>query len=239
MAIPTKDVLLVDWSTNANTRLTANPATYGTTASVATQYDTLHDAYVLAYNNLVAARAAGTRSQSLTALKSGAKLALLNFARPLYKQIQANTAVTAAAKIELGVVVPNPEPTPQPVPAFAPGINIVSVNGRLVTIRLFDPAHPTRKRIPLGVDGATVMSFVGTEPPEDVRAFKYEGSTSKTTVQILFPESVAAGTQVWADRLLLQRAQAERPGDRGRRRGHQLRRHAAGGGVRRRMKAEG
>ena len=62
MAIPTKDTLLVDWSTNANTRLTAAPATYGTTAAIATQYDALHDAFVLAYNNMVAARASGTRS---------------------------------------------------------------------------------------------------------------------------------------------------------------------------------
>src|SRR5687767_12874477 len=43
MSIPTLDVPLVDWSTNANTRLTAAPATYGTTAAVATQYDGLHD----------------------------------------------------------------------------------------------------------------------------------------------------------------------------------------------------
>ena len=197
MAIPTKDVSLVDWSTNANTRLTASPATYGTTAAIATQYDTLHDAFVLAYNNLIAARAAGTRSESLTELKDNAKFALLAFARPLYKQIQANTSVTAAAKIELGVVVPNVEPTPQPVPDFAPQLTIVSVVGRLVTIRLSDPAHPTRKRMPAGCDGATVMSFVGEEAPEDPRAYKYEGSTSKTTVDVLFPESVAAGTQVW------------------------------------------
>ncbi|MEA2708233.1 MAG: hypothetical protein QOF78_834, partial [Phycisphaerales bacterium] len=27
--------------------------------------------------------------------------------------------------------------------------------------------------------------------------YKYEGSTSRTTVEILFPESVAPGTQVW------------------------------------------
>src|SRR5687768_14891657 len=132
VAIPHTDSALVDWSTNANTRLTAAPATYGTTAAVATQYDTLHDAFVLAYNNVVAARESGTRSSSLVAIKDSAKLALLNFARPLYKTIQANTSVTASAKIELGVVVPDVQPTPLPPPADAPGIDILSTAGNTV-----------------------------------------------------------------------------------------------------------
>ena len=197
MAIPTKDSALVDWSTNANTRLTAAPATYGTTAAVATQYASLHDAFVAAYDNVVAARAAGTRSSSLASIKDAAKLALLNCARPLYKTIQANTAVTAAAKIELGVVVPDVQPSPQPVPGAAPQLTVVSVNGRLVKIRLSDPLNPTRKRIPDGVNGAIVMSYVGAAAPTDPAAFKMEGPTSRTTVDILFPESLAPGTQVW------------------------------------------
>src|SRR5687768_12540785 len=88
MSIPTKDSSLVDWSTNADTRLTASPATYGTTAAVATSYAAVHDPFVASYTNLVAARAAGARSQSLTAIKDDAKKALLDFARPLYKTIQ-------------------------------------------------------------------------------------------------------------------------------------------------------
>ena len=197
MAIPTKDVSLVDWSTNTTTRLTSSPATYGTTAAVATQYGGLHDAFVLAYNTLVAARAAGVRSSPLASLKDSAKQALLAFARPLYKQIQANTAVTDAAKIELGVVVPDTEPSPQPVPSFAPKLIVEKIDGRLVTIRLADPANDTRKRMPAGCNGATVMSYVGATAPTNPAAYKYEGSTSKVTVDILFPESVAPGTQVW------------------------------------------
>ena len=198
MAIPAdKDAALVDWSTNANTRLTASPATYGTTSAIATQYTAVHDAFVLAYNNLIAARSAGTRSESLTSIKSDKKRDLLNFARPLYKQIQANTAVTDAAKIELGIVVPDVTPSPQPVPSAAPGLDIVSVDGRLVKIRLFDPANPTRKRIPAGVNGAIVMSAIAPVAPTDPGAFKMQGPTSRTTVEILFLETVAPGTQVW------------------------------------------
>lgn len=197
MAIPTKDVELVDWSTNADTRLNDSPATYGTTAAVATQYSAVHDPFIAAYNNNVAARAAGLRSSPLAAIQAAARKALLDFARPLYKTIQANTAVTDAAKIELGVHVPDMHPSPHPVPNFSPGLEIVKINGRLVTIRLYDPESPTHKRLPAGIDGATVMSYVGETAPTDPAVFKYEGNTSRTTVEILFPESVAPGTQVY------------------------------------------
>lgn len=197
MAIPTLDVPLVAWSGNANTRLTASPTTYGTTATVAAAYATLHDGFVLAYNNLIAARAAGTRSAALTSLKDNSKLALLAFARPLYKQIQANTSVSDDAKIELGVVVPNPEPTPVPVPGFAPQLTVTKVNGRIVTISLRDPAQPDRARMPDGCKGALVMTFVGPVAPTDPRDFRMQGPTSRVDCDVLFEESVTPGTQVW------------------------------------------
>ena len=197
MAIPTLDAALADWSTNANTRLTASPATYGTTAAVATQYDTLHDAFIAAYNNVVAARESGVISSPLVAIKDAAKLALLSFARPLYKTIQANTAVTASAKIELGVVVPDVEPTPLPPPADAPGIDILSAVGNTVRIRLHDTAHPTRKAKPLGVSGAAVFSFVGAAAPSDPAVWKFEGNTTITITTVTFPGTVAPGSKVW------------------------------------------
>ena len=197
MAIPVKDSLLVDWSTNANTRLTANPTTYGTTAPVAAQYTAVHGPFLAAYQNLVAARTAGTWSESLTAIKQVAKLALLNFARPLYKTIQANTAVTDAAKIELGIALPDVLPTPIPPPATAPIVRVASVDGRLVTVSLRDADDPESKALPDGVDGAIVMSYVGATAPTDPNAFKMEGPTSRTTVEILFPQTVMPGTQVW------------------------------------------
>lgn len=197
MAIPVKDVLLVEWSTNTNTRLTAAPATYGTTAAVALHYDGLHSSFLTAYENLLAARAAGVRSRPLASIKDDAKRDLLAFARPLYKQIQANTAVTDAAKIELGVHVPDVEPSPQGVPSFAPKLFVEKVDGRLVTVRVADPADDTRKRMPAGCDGATILSFVGETAPTNPAVYKYEGSTSRVTVDILFPETVEPGTQVW------------------------------------------
>lgn len=198
MAIPTnKDVDLVNWSTNANTRLNASPTTYGTTALVAAAYTAVHDLFIAAFDNLMAARAAGNRSQSLTSIKNDTKRNLLDFARPLYKTIQANTAVTDAAKIELGVHVPDVEPSPQPIPSTAPLTRVVSVNGRVVRVALRDEADPDRARIPAGIDGAIVMTYVGETAPTDPSLFTMQGPTSRTTVDIVFPESATPGTKVW------------------------------------------
>jgi hypothetical protein len=197
MAIPLRDSLLLTWSTNTDARLTASPTAYGTTAAVATQYAALHDAFVLAYNNLLAGRAAGIRSGPLTAIKDDAKTALLDFARPLYKTIQANTAVPDSGKIELGIVVPKTTNTPRPVPAFCPGLTVASVDGRVAKVRLWDPANPTHSRMPDGCDGAIVMSHVGPTAPADPSLYKMEGPTSRMTVDVVFPEGLAAGTQVW------------------------------------------
>jgi len=197
MSIPRKDSALVDWSTNADARLNADAAAYGTTEAVASAYRVVHNAFVAAYNNLVAARAAGIRSEALTSLMAKGKAELLDFARPLYATIKVNAAVSDAAKIELGVKLPVARRTPQPVPDFAPGLTVVSVDGRRVTIRLSDPANPTHRRMPAGTDGAILMSHVGGTPPSDSGAFKYECSTSRTTAVILFPESVVPGTKVY------------------------------------------
>lgn len=197
MAIPTNNAELADWSTNVDARLTATPLAYGCTAAIATQYKAVHDPYVAARNNVVAARESGTRSQSLTAIQTAAKAALLAFARPLYKTIQANAAVTSAAKIELGIRVPHVEPTPIPVPAAAPMLRVESVDGRVITVSLRDVNEPDRRRIPAGVNGAIVMSSVGATAPADFGDFKLEGPTSRTSFQIIFPETVAPGTQVW------------------------------------------
>jgi hypothetical protein len=195
--IPFRAEDLVDWSTNANTRLNAAPATYGTTAAVAAQYTAVHDPFITAQDNLAAARAAGNRSASLTALRNAARETLLDFARPLYKQIQANTAVTDAAKIELGVVVPDVQPTPTPPPPFAPGLDVVSVTGRTVRIRLHDSQQPSRRGRPPGVSGAAVVSCVSAEIPTVASDWRWQGNTGTLVADVTFPDTVPAGAQVW------------------------------------------
>lgn len=196
MAIPTTDAALVAFSTNFNDRIVAAPATYGLSASQATAYTALHDPFVTAYNAVVAARESGTRSRPLASTKDTAKASLLAYARQLYAQVQSSLTVTDAAKIELGVKVRS-APSPQPIPASDPQLTVVSVDGCVVRIRLSDPANPGRTRIPDGVNGAVVMSYVGATAPNDPGAYSFQGTTSRTTLDVMFPNTLAPGTKVW------------------------------------------
>jgi hypothetical protein len=56
--------------------------------------------------------------------------------------------------------------------------------------------EPDRAAMPAGITGAIVMSHVGPTAPGDLSVFKLEGATC-TEAQVLFPETLAPGTQVW------------------------------------------
>ena len=71
MAVPTLDAPLAQYSTNFNTRGTAAPATFGLSAAQMTQYTTLHNAWMAAYN---AAKADGSKSKALVMAKNDAKI---------------------------------------------------------------------------------------------------------------------------------------------------------------------
>jgi len=196
MAVPLKDSDLVAFSTNFGTRITSAPATYGLTAAQATSYDAKHDAFIVSYNALIEARAAGTRSEAQTATKDEAKRQLLIIARELYGFVQDNTSVADAAKIELGVAIRDFQPTPVPPPADHPVIDVVSVSGNTVRLRLHDSASTGRAK-PAGVKGAAVFSHIGANPPGVEQEWTFQGNTTKTVVDVAFPADTAAGAKVW------------------------------------------
>jgi hypothetical protein len=196
MSIPRADSRLVAFSTNFHDRIVLSPERYGLSAPQAAAYSGYHDSFVAAYNALVAARESGTRSESLTSTKDAAKNGLLGYARQLYGQVQSSRTVTEAAKIELGVTVRR-APSPHPVPATAPQLTVVSVDGCLVKVRLSDTAHPGRTRLPDFVNGAVLMSYVGEAAPNDPSAYTLQGTTSRATLDVMFPGTLAPGTKVW------------------------------------------
>ncbi len=196
MSIPLKDSLLVPFSTNFNARIVASPGTFLLTAPQAAAYTALHDPFVAAYNAMMTARADGTRSESFTATKNSTRRALLNYARQLYAFVQANAAVSQANKILLGIHL-KVIPAPIPAPGVRPGMDIIAVSNRTISVHIHDSASSTKRGKPPGTTAAWVYSFVGAEYPSDPTAWNFEGSTTKSKFNILFPSSVAGGTQVW------------------------------------------
>lgn len=196
MAIPTKDSLLADFSTNFNDRIVAHPTDYGLSAAQATAYTALHDPWIAAYSAVVAARDSGTRSSSLCATKDLAKFNLVRYARELYADVQSSLTVPNARKIELGVRVRS-APSPRPAPATAPLIDVVSTVENTVKLRLHDAGDPHRRGRPAGVDGAAIFSFVGPAAPTSEADWHFEGNTTRTVVDVTFPAGTTPGSRVW------------------------------------------
>jgi len=186
------DAGLLAWTVNFNTLINADPTAYGLTVEQAAEYATLSDAYASAYQTAVDP---GTRTRGKVQAKNTAKAALKDRARLLAKVIEGQVGVTDEQKIDLGLNV-RKAPAPIPPPETAPDIDIVSVSGRRVKIRLHN-ADNTKRAKPAGVAGASVFSFVGEAPPSDTAAWKFEGNTTRTVVDVDIDPSAQPGAKVW------------------------------------------
>jgi hypothetical protein len=197
MALSTKDTVLRPQASNFSTVLAASPTTYQQTVPTATSVTAAVDAYIASLDALEDAKANGVRSSLLASTKDSLKLDMLNLLRPIYLAVQASKTISDTAKIALGVHIRKVEPTPVPPQALAPQATILSVDGSLVTLRARDAQDPDNRRRPAGTIGLTVCSFIGAEAPADINEWCLQGTTGKTTVQVLFPPTLAPGTKVW------------------------------------------
>jgi hypothetical protein len=186
-----KDADIVAGSANFAALITASPTTYGLTAGQATAFGTLNTA-------LQSAWTASVNPSTRTPVSIDAKtLAIENMrgnAKLLAKIVYATLTVNDSQLTALGLL-PRPTYSPVPAPAEAPEIDIVSVSGNTVRIRLHRESGPKRGKLP-GTKGAQVYSFVGTTPPTVETDWKFEGNTSKTVLDVTFA-SAAPGAQVW------------------------------------------
>ena len=190
--LPNSDSGLLAWSLNFKTLIVATPTAYGLTTALASAYGTLHDAYATA---LVACDPA-IRTRSAVPTKNTARGNLKANARLLADLVQGTASVTNAQKLALGLTVRS-APSPIPPPSDAPGLDVVSVSGWTVNIKLHDAAVAGKRGKPAGVSGASVFTFVGATAPGDISAWQFVGNTGKTKVSVPFPNTLAAGAKVW------------------------------------------
>jgi hypothetical protein len=191
--LPTRDALLLDWSSNFNTKITASPTTYGLTAAQATAYGTLNTAFSSAYTT---ATAPSTRTRGTVAAKNAARATLKANARLLARIVQATASVTAQQKIDLGLTPRDVIPSPINPPTEAPVIEIVAALGRTIKLNLRTVGSDRRGK-PNGVQGASLFSFVGAAAPADLSDWMFEGSTTRTSFDVEFAPTIPAGSQVW------------------------------------------
>lgn len=192
--LPTRESELVTWSGTFDAAVSASPTTYGLTAEQATAYTTAQAAFLQAYQ---LANNANTRTPSIIETKDDAKAALIALTRELVNIVQAFPGTTDTMRVDLGITVRDVDPSPVPVPETSPTIDVTSVSGFMVYLRLHNGESTSRAK-PAGVTGAALFSYVGDQPPTELSDWKFEGNVSKTTkLSVALPGSTPAGAKVW------------------------------------------
>ena len=188
---PSTDSLLLGWSLNFKTILTAAPATYGVTSAQCVSYGTLHSNFATA----LAACDPNVRNKSAVVSKNEARRLLKDNARLLANLVNGTATVTDAQKIALGLNV-RAQPQPIPVPKDPPVLEVEYVRGRIVRLNL-KATTDGKKGKPAGVQGAAIFSYVGDSAPTGNEGWRFEGNTTQRSVDIQFDNTVAGGAQVW------------------------------------------
>jgi hypothetical protein len=189
---PSREADLLTFLSNFNSILVASGVSYGLTAGQVSGFTALFTAYETA---LVACEP-DVRSKPAVVTKNLARDAVKTGAFNLAMILAVSSTVTPAQKLALGIT-PRATPTPIPTPSSAPAIEVVSAFNRTLRIRLHDAASGVRRGMPTGVSGVNVFSFVGATPPEDIGAWKFEGGSGKSLVDVNFDGELPAGTKVW------------------------------------------
>lgn len=191
--LPHRDSLLLAWSAAFSAGITASPISVGLTAAQATAYATLHTAFSTA---LGAVTDPSTRTRGNVSAKNVARTSLKAQARDLARVVNAFPSITNEQRINLGLTPRKSTIGPINPPTESPVMEVVSANGRTLKLKLHAVGSDRRGK-PVGVAGASVFSSLGATPPADIAAWKFEGSTTRTTFDLAFEASVPAGSQVW------------------------------------------
>ena len=188
---PNTDSGALAWAQHFSSMISLSPITYGLVAGDAAAFAAL----VADYQTALAVCEPTIRNKASTAAKKSARAALKLSASRLASIIGGQSTVNDAQKIALGLTVRG-KPSPIPAPGNPPELDIISVTGRTVKIRVHN--NVTMKRaLPAGVSGWTLFSFVGATAPGDLTAWTFQGNSSKTVTDVTFPATATAGAAVW------------------------------------------
>jgi len=189
---PRRDADALSFTGNFSRRIVADPGMYHLTDAQAANYAALQEAFAQAYQVAVSP---GSNSIFSTQLKKSARRALEAETRRLGHYIRAWREITLSQMIELGLKVRS-QPTRINPPESAPWLYVRSVDGRTVHVELFDAGSGKRK-MPKGVNGATIFSYIGGELPRKMGDWKLAGMTGNTKHEVMFPSTLPPGAKVW------------------------------------------
>lgn len=191
--LPSRESELLTWAQNFDLNIQAHMAACGLTLEQVTAFTTAYEAFAASY---ATANHASTRTKSTIETKDGYKAQLITLIREYVRICQASPLMTNTIRADLQITIPDTEYTPVPPPEQSPTLDIVTVTGRALKLRLRDSVTGERKK-PAGVQGATLVSYVGETIPASIRDWTFEANTTKTDAELEFGDSIPMGTKVW------------------------------------------
>jgi hypothetical protein len=187
------DATMVSGSARFASLIASDPSAFGLTSAQALAYGAVDAALQSAYR---VATTPSTRTAVAVARKNAAVKAMQRSAVPLAFAISTHPAVSDSDLIALGLLPRRPR-SRRNAPDDPPMIQVISVSGRLVRLRVYDRNSPTCRSKPFGAWLAEIHWYVGEESPADPRAYRLACFTSRTTTQLTLPNSVPSGATAW------------------------------------------
>lgn len=196
--LPTRQEELAAWTAKYYAAMEANTAACNMTPELLTAYEAAQTAYADA---LAVATTPATRTPTAIEVKDGLKAELIALTRRYVKICQASPLMTNPIRVDLQIPVRDTEPTPIGPPSEMPKLSIEKIEGWLLSLEVLNQENQKRK--PEGVSAANLFTWVGENPPTQLKEWTYERTTTRSNPQVVFPETVAPGTPVWVTALWL------------------------------------
>lgn len=200
--LPRRESDLLAFAANFDELVNAAPGKYGLSDQQSANYRTLYMAFAATYPLAVDP---GTRTVVTVKYKDAAKAAMLADVRKLSKIVCYTPSVAVADRVRLGLSEFRPGGRPgrghtAGPPKEAPWVAIVSTAGSTVRLRLRNRESPARIAKPRGISGATILTFVGNEPPTALSAWSFGCSCSTTMSDVAFDRTLTppgVATRAW------------------------------------------
>lgn len=183
---PTKEGELVAYLVAVSATITASPLVYGQTVQSAATFAAAVTALVNAH---ALCSDPATRTEAAVANKDTCKAFAVSLLRQLNRQVQANPAVTAEQKAEIGFPIYKATRSPRPAPATRPVLSLIGPPSNLaIPVQIVDELTPTKRARPADVTAAEVYSYVldtpGQQPPEDLELWRFEGLATRSLYKV-------------------------------------------------------
>lgn len=191
--IPGGDGPFLSFCNNLLNHMEAAPTSMGLTAEQVDGYSTTFNSFK---TKLEVCQNPATSTTPARVEKNEARAVLEAETRKLVAIIQAFPGTTNSMRADMQLTLRGTERTPIGVPAHAPAMDVVSIRGRKIALRVHEVGSDSHGK-PAGCAGVRVWWHPGETTPEDPLDWHQAVISTRTLVEIELPLETEPGTKIW------------------------------------------